>query len=532
GFLHHAVGLHLHVAADDAVLDHRTESDHAPRTDAASPGDAHVRLDHHVGLDAHVLLDPGGAGIDERDARLHERAVLALAQHRFRAGELRPIVHAGNLFGGHLHRHRRRAGAMRRLDQIGEVVLSLGVVLADRAERAEEEARIDVVDAAVALVDRPLLRRGVLLLHDAHDDAVLVAHHAAIARGILETHGEKAEGNGSGGARELPQRVARQQRHVAVEDEHAAPEAGERLARALHRVRGAELLLLLDEAQRRFREAGFERLAHLLGAVADHDDDRIATELDGALDTVYDEWFTESGKENLRTRTLHPSALARGEDDGCFGGLHGGRVDIARSDVNSMKSGRVARILVRRGTTKGEPSMEGVGSIRVAVVEDDPAQLALAVKLLRSSGFEVVGAWENARSALLGLEASPADVVVVDLQLPDLPGAELTKQIAAMAKPPAIVVLTAHGERAVALEALKAGASGYLLKGTHEDLAEAVHVAANGGSYIAPAIARYLLDEVRGLRQENNAAEIDEPRKDLTKRESEVLTLLAKGLTY
>src|SRR5690606_37376658 len=65
GFLHHAVGLHLHVAADDAVLDHRTESDHAPRTDAASPGDAHVRLDHHVGLDAHVLLDPGGAGIDE-----------------------------------------------------------------------------------------------------------------------------------------------------------------------------------------------------------------------------------------------------------------------------------------------------------------------------------------------------------------------------------------------------------------------------------------------------------------------------------
>lgn len=176
--------------------------------------------------------------------------------------------------------------------------------------------------------------------------------------------------------------------------------------------------------------------------------------------------------------------------------------------------------------------MEGVGSIRVAVVEDDPAQLALAVKLLRSSGFEVVGAWENARSALLGLEASSADVVVVDLQLPDLPGAELTKQIAAMAKPPAIVVLTAHGERAVALEALKAGASGYLLKGTHEDLAEAVHVAANGGSYIAPAIARYLLDEVRGLRQENNAAEIDEPRKDLTKRESEVLTLLAKGLTY
>lgn len=176
--------------------------------------------------------------------------------------------------------------------------------------------------------------------------------------------------------------------------------------------------------------------------------------------------------------------------------------------------------------------MEGVAAIRVAIVEDDPAQLTLAAKTLASDGMEVVGVWENARAALDGLSARTADVVVVDLQLPDIPGAELTKKIAAMEDPPAIVVLTAHGERAVALEALQAGASGYLLKGVPEDLPKAVRVAANGGSHIAPAIARYLLEEIRGLKEAPNEIEHDELRNELTKRETEVLTLLAKGLTY
>lgn len=176
--------------------------------------------------------------------------------------------------------------------------------------------------------------------------------------------------------------------------------------------------------------------------------------------------------------------------------------------------------------------MEGVESIRVAIVEDDPAQLALAAKILRSDGLEVVGAWENARAALYGLASRTADVVVVDLQLPDLPGAELTKEIAAMDRSPAIVVLTAHGERAVALEALKAGASGYLLKGAPEDLPKAVRVAANGGSHIAPAIARFLLDQVRVLQDPLEPPEPEHIRDILTKRETEVLSLLAKGLTY
>lgn len=176
--------------------------------------------------------------------------------------------------------------------------------------------------------------------------------------------------------------------------------------------------------------------------------------------------------------------------------------------------------------------MEDDGRIQVAIVEDDPSQLALAAKVLASSGLEVVGTWESASAALAGLRERSPDVVVVDLQLPDISGAELTREIAEMNDAPAIVVLTAHGERAVALEALQAGASGYLLKGSLDELPKAVRIAANGGSHIAPAIARFLLEEIRGLKDAPDSVEEEESRVELTKRESEVLSLLAKGLTY
>jgi len=172
------------------------------------------------------------------------------------------------------------------------------------------------------------------------------------------------------------------------------------------------------------------------------------------------------------------------------------------------------------------------GAVRVAIVEDDPAQLALASKTLSAAGMQVVGAWETGRAALAGLADGGIDVVVIDLQLPDLPGTELMRRIGRRKQAPAFVVLTVHDERATALKALQAGASGYLLKGDLEDLPKAVRVAASGGSHIAPAIARYLLEEIRGLKEAPRSNDQAEVRNDLTKRETEVLSLLAKGLTY
>lgn len=177
--------------------------------------------------------------------------------------------------------------------------------------------------------------------------------------------------------------------------------------------------------------------------------------------------------------------------------------------------------------------MQTNGQIRVAIVEDDPFQLRLFADVLRDAGrLEVVGTYENARAAIRGIGPGTADVVVVDLQLPDLPGAEVARRLAALDPKPEVVVLTAHGERSMALEALQAGASGYLLKGNPQELPHAVRIAAGGGSVIAPAIARYLLDEVRLVQDDLEGPEPEDIRDILTKRETEVLALLAKGLTY
>lgn len=179
------------------------------------------------------------------------------------------------------------------------------------------------------------------------------------------------------------------------------------------------------------------------------------------------------------------------------------------------------------------PTMQTHGQIRVAIVEDDPFQLRLFADVLRDAGrLEVVGTYENAHAAIRGIRAGTADVVVVDLQLPDLPGAEVARKLASLDPKPEVVVLTAHGERSMALEALQAGASGYLLKGNPQELPHAVRIAAGGGSVIAPAIARFLLEEVRLVDDDVEAPEPEDIRDILTKRETEVLTLLAKGLTY
>ncbi len=185
--------------------------------------------------------------------------------------------------------------------------------------------------------------------------------------------------------------------------------------------------------------------------------------------------------------------------------------------------------------------------IRVAVVEDDPFQLALATRTIQSAkDLSLVGSYADGASALRAVETDPPDVLVVDLGLPDMSGSEVVRRARQLSDPPEVVVLTAHGERSLAIEALKAGASGYLLKGTPSDLPAAIRTASEGGSAIAPAIARYLLDEVRvpaldpragggnmPLRDIGpSAGGADTGRQPLTRREREVLALLAKGMTY
>jgi DNA-binding NarL/FixJ family response regulator len=147
-------------------------------------------------------------------------------------------------------------------------------------------------------------------------------------------------------------------------------------------------------------------------------------------------------------------------------------------------------------------------------------------------GIEVVGEAEDGLSALDGVERTRPDVVLMDIRMPGLDGIEATKQI----REARVLILTTFGHDEYVVEALMAGASGFLLKdATPEELVHAVRVVANGESLLAPAVTTTLLAQVLPTLGQAPAGESArsgasrEMLSQLTDRELEVLKLLAKG---
>ncbi len=133
------------------------------------------------------------------------------------------------------------------------------------------------------------------------------------------------------------------------------------------------------------------------------------------------------------------------------------------------------------------------------------------------------------RQALRVAAAVRPDVVVLDLRLPDLSGVEVARGLAASAHPPHVLVLSASGEQDDVLDAVKAGASGYLIKSaSREEFLQAVRRTAEGDAVFTPGLAGLVLGEYRRLAAQPPPD--DGPR--LTDRETEVLRLVAKGLSY
>jgi DNA-binding NarL/FixJ family response regulator len=160
--------------------------------------------------------------------------------------------------------------------------------------------------------------------------------------------------------------------------------------------------------------------------------------------------------------------------------------------------------------------------IGVLVVDDHPVlRNGLAQLLEQADGIELVGlAADGAEGVELALDGSP-DVVLMDLEMPGLDGIEATRRIKASREHTQVVVLTSFSDRARILDALDAGAAGYLLKDADpEELLRGIRAAAAGDAPLAPRAASELLAERHEAR----------PAAGLTPREREVLAMVAEGL--
>ncbi|MFC5947638.1 response regulator [Pseudonocardia lutea] len=168
-------------------------------------------------------------------------------------------------------------------------------------------------------------------------------------------------------------------------------------------------------------------------------------------------------------------------------------------------------------------------SVTVMVVDDHPIWREGVARDLGERGLEVVATAPDAGAAVRIAPAVRPQVVLMDLNLGGTSGVDAIAGILEALPDTRVLVLSASGEHADVLEALKAGATGYLVKSASaEELVDAVHRTADGVPVFTPGLAGLVLGEYRRLAQ-RPAGEPAVPA--LTERETEVLRLVAKGLT-
>jgi DNA-binding NarL/FixJ family response regulator len=165
------------------------------------------------------------------------------------------------------------------------------------------------------------------------------------------------------------------------------------------------------------------------------------------------------------------------------------------------------------------------------VVDDHPMWREGVSRDLAAAGYDVVAATGEGRQAVRIAAAARPDVVVLDLQLPDVSGVEVINGLRAALPDVRILMLSASGEQQNVLDAVKAGATGYLLKSAGlPEFLEAVSRTTEGDTVFTPGLAGLVLGEFRRLAVEPDGDDPAAPK--LTERETEVLRLVAKGLSY
>ena len=169
-------------------------------------------------------------------------------------------------------------------------------------------------------------------------------------------------------------------------------------------------------------------------------------------------------------------------------------------------------------------------TIRVVLVDDQPLVLAgLRMMLQAADGVEIVGEASNGAEAARVCDDVATDVVIMDVRMPIMDGIEATRIITARPSPPRVLVITTFDVDEHVYGALRAGASGFLLKDAPEaQLVNAIRVVNDGGSLFAASATRHIIEHFSASRPATSDLVV---QAGLTEREAEVLTLLASGLS-
>lgn len=165
-------------------------------------------------------------------------------------------------------------------------------------------------------------------------------------------------------------------------------------------------------------------------------------------------------------------------------------------------------------------------TIRLMLADDHRMLREGLRRSMTDQGFDIVGEARDGDEAINLAHDLHPDVILMDVTMPEVDGVEATRQIRQSLPEVRVVMLTMHADQEVLAAAIRAGASGYLVKDcSTEEIASAVRMAASGETALSPQLAASMLNEVRKLDQPTTA---DEDRV-VTRREEEVLQLIADG---
>lgn len=169
-------------------------------------------------------------------------------------------------------------------------------------------------------------------------------------------------------------------------------------------------------------------------------------------------------------------------------------------------------------------------TIRV-LIADDEALIRSGLRLMIESqpDLRVVAEAEDGKDAIERALSYHPDVILMDIQMPQMSGIEATARITERNDPPKVVMLTSFGNDEEVYQALRAGASGFLLKDSRpEDVIRAIRVVADGEALLSPAVTKRLVD---GFVAAHQPPSTDASYERLTDREREIVALVAEGLS-